>query len=189
MALSPIELCSRALLKIGANRIASFDEGTLEADIAATLYPTVRDAVLSAHPWNFATLQARLVKSATTPLADFTNAFQLPADCLRVLSAGSGDRGRGLTYRILQRLLLADAEDVVLTYVGRPAETDFPAYFDMMLIGFLAAEFCIPLTDSASRWEALHKAAELELRRTRLIDAQEESPARIDAFTLLEDRS
>jgi hypothetical protein len=55
MALTQIGLCSRALLKIGAHSIASFDEGTAEAEVAAGLYATVRDTVLSAHPWNFAT--------------------------------------------------------------------------------------------------------------------------------------
>lgn len=188
MALSPVDLAARALLKIGANRIASFTEGSLEADIAASLYPTVRDALLSAHPWNFATSQARLAKSATVPVADFENAFQLPVDCLRVLSAGTADRGRGLTYRISQRLLLTDADDVVLTYVGRPLEADFPAFFDMTLINFLAAEFCIPLTDSSARWEALQKAADHDFRRARLIDAQEETPPQLDDFTLLADR-
>jgi hypothetical protein len=188
MALSAIDLCARALIKIGANRIVSFSEGTLEADVAQSLYPTVRDALLAAHPWNFATTQARLTKAATAPVADFANAFPLPPDCLRVLAAGTGDRGRGLAYGIRQRMLLTDGDDVVLTYIGRPPEADFPPFFDMTLISHLAAEFCIPLTDSTLRWEALKKAADLDLRRARLIDAQEETPARIDDFTLLEDR-
>lgn len=126
MSLTPVELCAQALLKIGANRITSFAETTLEAEIAAHLYPTVRDALLSAHPWNFATSQQRLAQSATAPLADFENAFDLPADCIRVLSAGTNDSGQGLTYRIQQRRLLTDADEVVLTYVMRPLEADFP---------------------------------------------------------------
>ncbi len=54
MALSSIALCSRALLKLGADTIISFDEGTAEAEIAANLYPTIRDSQLSACPWTFA---------------------------------------------------------------------------------------------------------------------------------------
>ena len=60
MALSAIALSSRALLKLGAAGIASFEEGTAESELAANLYPPTRDALLSAHPWNFATGQARL---------------------------------------------------------------------------------------------------------------------------------
>ena len=60
MALSALALCSRALLKIGAQPIASLDEGTAEAEVAANLYPGLRDALLAAHPWSFATGQATL---------------------------------------------------------------------------------------------------------------------------------
>ncbi|MFO1112560.1 MAG: hypothetical protein U1E35_01330, partial [Rhodospirillales bacterium] len=103
MALSQIDLCSRALLKVGARTITSFEEGTAEAEVAASLYPTVRDATLSAHPWNFATAQMNLSKLATPPIADFANAFQIPADCIRVLSAGTAGRSQGITYKIVQR--------------------------------------------------------------------------------------
>ena len=88
MALSALALCSRALLKIGAQPIASFDEGTAEAEVAANLYPAARDALLSLHPWSFATAQATLPRLAAKPVADFAHAFQLPAGFLRV-SAGT----------------------------------------------------------------------------------------------------
>jgi hypothetical protein len=189
MALTQIGLCSRALLKIGAHSIASFDEGTAEAEVAAGLYSTVRDTVLSAHAWNFATYQTTLPKLASPPIADFSNAYQLPLDCIRVLSAGTSGRGQGIRYRIKQRQLHADEDEVVLTYIGRPDEIDFPPFFDMALIAQLAAEFCIPLTDSTSRWEGLQKVADAELRRAKLIDAQEETPPSIEDFTLLEGRA
>ena len=50
MALSALAICSRALLKIGAQTIASFDKDTADADVAANLYPAARDALLSLHP-------------------------------------------------------------------------------------------------------------------------------------------
>ena len=77
---------------------------------------------------------------------------------------------------------------MVLTYISRPDEIDFPPFFDMALIAQMAAEFCIPLTDSTSRWEILQKVAEIELKRARLIDAQEDTAPSIEDFTLLEGR-
>ncbi len=176
------------MLKIGANSIASFDEGTAEAEVAANLYPIVRDALISAHPWNFALAQKTLAKLAIEPVADFANAFQLPADCLHVLSAGSEGRGRGLEYRISERRLHTNGEFVVLTYLYRPKEKDFPPFFDMALIARLAAEFCIPLTDSTSRWEGLRKIAEEEFRRAKRIDSQEDAAPHFEDFTLIEVR-
>lgn len=188
MALSSIALCSRALLKIGADTITSFDEGTAEAEIAANLYPTTRDALLSVHPWNFATGQTVLAQLSVEPVADFTYAYQLPSDLLRVLSAGEGEQGRGIRFRVAERRLHADTTEVVLTYIFRPQELDFPPFFDQALIVRLAAEFCIPLTGSTSRAEMLEKLAEAELRRAKLIDAQQETPGRIDDFTLIDAR-
>jgi len=102
MALSALALCSRALLKLGAQPIASLDEGTAEAEVAANLYPAVRDALLSLHPWSFATAQESLLRLAARPVADFASAFQLPAGFLRALSAGAPGMGRGLAYRLFE---------------------------------------------------------------------------------------
>jgi hypothetical protein len=188
VTVTSIDLCSRALVKIGASSISSFDEGTAEAHVAASIYPAIRDGLLSAHPWNFAIAQRRLAKLAASPVADYESGFALPEDSLRIISAGAGARGRGLAYRIQQRTLYTNAEDVVLTYVFRAAEADFPPFFNLALIARLAAEFCIPLTDSTSRWASLYKIAEDELRRARLTDAQEDTPPYFEDFTLTEGR-
>lgn len=188
MALSAIALCSRALLKLGARPIAGFDDGTAEAEVAVNLFPSIRDALLSAHGWSFATAQVRLPQLEEPPVADFDRAYQLPADFLRALSAGSGSRGRGLVYRIIDSRLHTSSGDAYLTYIFRPAETDFPPFFDQLLIARLAAEFCIPLTESTSRAEMLYRIAESEFRRARLIDAQQDSPLAIEDFPLVEVR-
>lgn len=189
MALSAIALCSRALLKIGAATIASFDEGTAESEVAANLYPCIRDALISAHPWNFATGQLTLPRLAAQPVADYVNAYQLPADFLRALSAGVGGQGHGITYRIAENRLHTDADEVVLTYVFRPEELSFPPFFDQALIARLAAEFCIPLTESSTRAQLLYKLAEDEFRRAKLADAQQATPLAITDFPLVEVRS
>ena len=185
MALSRLAICSRALLKLGANTIASFDDGTTEAEVAANLYPSLRDALLSAHPWNFATGQIQLAKLSAEPIADYQSAFQLPADFLRALSAGLDGRGHGVEYRINERRLYANADTVVLTYVFRPDELSFPPFFDQMLIARLAAEFCIPITESTSRADALRRQAEVEFKSAKSIDSQQDIPGRIEDFSLI----
>ena len=185
MALSPIALSSRALLKLGASSIASFDEGTAEAEIAGNLYDGIRDALLTCHPWNFATAQATLARLSSDPVADYAYAFQLPSDFLRALSLGHGGAGRGVSYRIAERRLHTNSSDVVLSYIFRPSESEFPPFFSQLLVARLAAEFCIPLTESTSRADSLLKIAEADLRRARNIDAQQDTPGRIEDFTLI----
>lgn len=184
MSLTSIALCSRALLKTGCRSITSFDDGTAEAEVAGNMYESIRDALLSAYPWSFATAQATLPRLEAEPVADYAYAYQLPADFLRALSAGAG-RGRGLDYRIHERRLHTNASEVVLTYIFRPLESEFPPFFDQVLIARLAAEFCIPLTDSTTRSEALLKIAQSEFGQARTIDAQQDTILAIEDYPLI----
>lgn len=185
MALSDVALCARALIKIGAAPITSFADETAESEIAGALYPQVRDALLSAYPWSFASGQVALSQLVTPPLADYSYAFGLPNDFLRALSAGAGSRGRGLNYRISSGALHTNSSEVILSYIFRPEEESFPPFFDNVLITRLAAEFCIPVTENSGRAESLYTMAEREFQRARLIDAQQDTPNKIEDFTLV----
>ena len=165
MALNDVALCSRALIRIGAAPITSFNDGTAESEIAGALYDNTRDALLSAYPWTFASGQIALAQLTEEPLADYSFAFGLPNDYLRAVSAGSGAKGRGLNYRISRGALHTNASAVVLTYVFRPDESEFPPYFDQALISRLSAEFTIPVTESTSRAEAHFRIADQEFER------------------------
>ena len=189
MALTAIGLCNRALVKLGAAAIAGFGDGTAEAATASALYEPTRDALLSAQPWSFATVQATLAQLSAAPVADYDFAYQLPADFLRGLSAGGPGSGRGLEYRVLGQTLQADSDAVVLTYIGRPDEAAFPAFFAQALVARLAAEFCIPLTESASRAALLTQLADQEFRRARQIDGQQDSRIGFETFSLIEARN
>ncbi|HEY0900800.1 MAG TPA: hypothetical protein VGD95_01625, partial [Micavibrio sp.] len=88
-----------------------------------------------------------------------------------------------------RNLLHSNAAEVTLTYIFRPQEEEFPPYFDSVLIAKLSAEFCIPVTENTSRAESLYKMAEIEFERARQIDAQQDSPGRIEDFSLINARN
>ena len=188
MALTPENLCSKALVRIGAQPIISFEDGSAEAEIAGVIYASTRDALLSDFAWSFATAQAQLVELADAPTADFRHAYQLPTGLLRVLSAGTGGRGRGVQYRIAGGSIEADASPLVLTYIFRPEEAAFPPFFDAALVAHLAAELCIPVTENTSRAEMLMRLAESEFRKAKLTDSQQDTPLAIDDFSLINAR-
>ncbi len=73
----------------------------------------------------------------------------------------------------------------MLSYVFQASESDFPAYFTAALVTRLAAEFCLPLTENASRADHLAGLAEAELKLARLVDSQQDSPPRVEDFTLI----
>ena len=188
MTISAISLCSRALLKIGAGGITSFTDGTAEAEVAANLYPSIRDAMLSSYPWSFALAQTSLPRLLEPPASDFAYAYALPSDFLRVISAGDESKGKGMNYRIIEKQLHTNREHVVLTYIFRQLEENFPPFFENALIARLASEFCLPLTESTSRAEFLLKQADSEFKQARLIDSQQNIPKSIDNFSLVEVR-
>ena len=185
MATTSLALCSRALLKIGAQPIASLDDGTAEAEVCANLFAPIRDALLSIHPWSFATAQEALPRLSARPAADFAHAFQLPAGFLRALSAGGAGAGQGVAYRIVEGRLHSNAPEVTLTYIFRPDESAFPPFFASALVARLAAEFCIPLTEATSRAQLLYQQAESELRTARHADSAQATPRALRDFPLI----
>lgn len=186
--MNDIAIASRALMRLGAAPITSFNDGTAESEIAGALYDAVRDTLLSSYAWGFTTTQISLNMLADSPMADFENAFALPSNFLRAISAGVGNKGRGQPYRIANRQLHTNTQNITLTYIARATEEDFPAYFTSALITRLAAEYAIPITESTTRSESLYRLSEQEFARARQIDAQQDTPARIEDFTLIDAR-
>ena len=188
MNYTDVSICSKALLKIGAQTITSFEDGTAESEVSANLYPLVRDSLLSSYPWSFAIKQKRLARLDKTPIADYKYAYQLPPDYLRIISAGIGSRGRGTEYRIYENMVYTNSNELIITYISRVDESIFPTFFQDTLVSALAYEFCLPLTESTSRAEHLQKRAEEILKQARLTDAQQGTPLKFEDYTLIEAR-
>ena len=157
MSDTAITLCSKALIKIGAKSITSFQEDTAESEVANQLFEPTLQNLLASCPWRFALTQKTLARLTDKPISDYQYAFQLPNDCVRVLSAGQNVKSAGLNYKIVGQRLYTNAESVVLNYIRRPEENTFPAFFVDALIGKLAAEFCLPLTESTTRTDYVKK--------------------------------
>ena len=180
--LTDLQLCNAALVKLGATQIVGFDDPDAAAAIAASLYPLIVEAVLSAHPWSFTLKRAQLTAAAGAPPVDFERRFLLPADFLRALYLDN--RGASPRYALIGGELHTDADAVVLTYQFRPPEASFPPFLRVALVARLAADFCIPLTENSSRAEALDRLAERELERAWVIDRSQDTPPLIADDTL-----
>lgn len=188
MALTDVELCSRALVKIGAHPIGSFDEASIEADVARELYSYTLDGLLAVHPWSFSLVQSELERDTAVSGGEFAHAYDLPAGLLRVLSARSRSGHRGIAYRLIGKHLLSDAPAVSLIYQRSVPEAEFPPFFAHLLIGKLAADFVIPITEDTERADALHGLAQREIERSILADRRQATPRAVEDFTLVDVR-
>ena len=76
---TPIDICSRALILIGAEPITSFEDGTTEALVSVNMYEDVIRTSLVNTRWRFATNQAVLNLITSEPTGRYDRAYQLPS--------------------------------------------------------------------------------------------------------------
>lgn len=187
--LSGAQLCAAALVKLGEKPIDGFEEGGPVADICKVLYPPIRDALYSVQPWSFLTERSRPNRLPDKTPEGYLYAYRLPNGLLRVVSMGNGNVDVRASYKIAAAgEVWTDAEDPVLTWIGRRDETLLPPFFDIALIDRLAADLCVPITEDAIRAATLNKVAEQSLARARLADSQQNTNNALQDFTLIEVR-
>jgi hypothetical protein len=82
---SQVEIANRALTKLGAARIISFDDDNKQARAINSMFGIVRDAELRAHLWSFTVKRTSLAALTTTPDWGYDYEYQLPSDYMRLL--------------------------------------------------------------------------------------------------------
>jgi len=168
---SEVDICSNALTKLGAERIVSFDDGTNRSNLCRDFYPSVRDAVLRAYPWNCALAQQALVLDAAVPLFGYASKFLLPVIpyCLRVLKAEDDPE-----FVIKGRYLYTDEDSINIEFISRLTN---PGLFDSLLReaieARLAAELAYPITRTPSVAQTMWSLYEAKLREARTMDGME----------------
>ena len=85
---SVVDLCNLALSHLGDDAtVASIDppEGSAQAEHCARFYPTVRDALLEMHAWNFWIRRVALAQ-LDVPTWSWTYAYAVPAGAIKLLA-------------------------------------------------------------------------------------------------------
>lgn len=190
MAISEVDICNQALLKLGAKpRINSLTEDSENARICNTFYDSVRDAVLRSHPWNCAIERKQITALATDPIADYEKQYQQPTNpwCLRVLQVGTLNQ-QPVRWRPEGRKILADINSPKIIYIKRITDTN---EFDTLLIDVLvlklALKMAMPLTNSESIQRGLIDEIELiSLPEAKSVDGQEGSVQSMQVDTYID---
>jgi len=172
-----VSICSNALLMLGAQTINDFaDQENLDrAKLCANLYPTVRDDMLRAHPWNCCVKRAVLAPDAVAPAFGYSQSFELPADFSRVLEVGAN--GCQIDYLVEGRTIQANTTVLELRYVFRnEVENTWDAHLVKLVTLAMAAAMAYPVTQSASMQQTMEQKLETSLRRARAVDGQEDPP-------------
>jgi hypothetical protein len=172
---SEVEICNRALQKIGARRITSLAEDSVNARACNVAYAVARDAELRKHPWNFAIKRASLAADATAPDWGRTNSFTLPSDFIRLLAPYPEDNLNDLDHQIENGKIVTDEDaPLYIRYIFRvtdPNEMDI--LFREALSCAIAAEICEEITQSNSKVERLIAMYDRAIRDAKKVNAIE----------------
>lgn len=165
MALSDIQICSRALVvHLGSKPIGSLSEETDRARVCANAYLPLMEFLICAYPWRFATKRAKLTRTTTTDKNGFRYEFIMPTDRLMqasyaVLDTEAVDARPITEFSLYGGKLYANAPEIWVDYRFYPSEAEWPAHFAKLAEVALAAEIAYTITDQANRASDLNVKA------------------------------
>ena len=183
----PVEIANVALGMIGEPSITSFNDDLASARAANLRFPTVRDAVLRAHVWNFAKARQQLAKLAQNPPFGYDAQFQLPADWLRMVEVNPGPGVHpspiAPDYKIEgQRLLLNGSDTAQIIYIRRETDTTkWDALATEAFAARLASELAVAITQNRTLAQQLFDQYQVKLAEARSVDAMDEPAPQIEA--------
>lgn len=187
--MTPIAIVNIGLTALGERPIQSFDDGSVAAGCALTMFRGALEATLEAAPWNDAAARIRLSASATPPAFGYRHQYLLPGELLRVREI-AGWRTR---WAREGRMLLTDVGppiSVLYTrtlYYGPEGRPVLPGQ-DIPMGGLLAAAVgyrfaalsAMRITGQASSMKAAWGLYRDALVQANSIDAIEGTPPKVD---------
>tara|TARA_R110000824_G_scaffold329221_2_gene516041 strand:+ start:1850 stop:2404 length:555 start_codon:yes stop_codon:yes gene_type:complete len=165
-----VEIANRAITFLGGTTITALTDDTKEGRAVLRLYEQTRDQILRDHPWNFAIRRVQIAANTTSPVFEYTNAFDWPVDCLRIIEVDTTEE-----WAVEGRQIVTDASaplDVV--YVHQVTDANlFDAKFIEVYSLRLAADIAYDITASQTVAQTAETKYSALLQEARLIDAQE----------------
>jgi hypothetical protein len=172
---SVVDICNRALDKLGQGSIVSLEDGTKAANLCNRNWPLVRDQVLRDHPWNFAVRRIILAPSESPPSWGFQYRSPIPADCLRLLEVRDLSTNE---YQIESGHILSNESALYIRYIRRVTDpNNYDSLFSDAVATRLAFELCESMTQSNAKKEMLMNEYEMSIVAAKRVDGQENPPS------------
>ncbi len=172
---SEVDVCNRALQKLGAKRIASLTEASVSARAVNLAYPIVRRSELRKYPWNFAITRVQLAADSPAPTWGRQNSFTLPNDFITLaniypetlyndintvgVTVAFTAESTGMSDWVIEagnKIVTNDSAPLNVRYIADITDTtQWDTIFVEVLATALAYEVCEELTQSNSKKQAL----------------------------------
>ena len=123
--MTKLNIVNKALLRVGQRVLQSLDEDSADSKLINILFDSTVEETLREGKFGSTIKRVELVQIPSSPLFGYNNAFQLPADSIRVIDCydSRGEYNPHLYWEIENGLVLSDASVLYCKYVYVP--TDF----------------------------------------------------------------
>jgi hypothetical protein len=185
MAVTDIDICAQALVMIGAEPIASFEDGTTESIACENMYENTVREEMGRYRWRFATSQQLLSRLSDDdgPATKWDAAYQLPAgNPILLMPSTVFVNDRPINFDRYEDNIFCDAaaaDSVYLEGVWRVDEQFWPAYFVSIIIYRMASLLAHSVGAQVDTAELLDRRAVRQGAIARSLDAQNRTAPRI----------
>ena len=190
--LSEVDIANMALDLLEEEPITSLSGEETPAKWMNRNFTKTRDAVLRAHPWNFALTRVELSANATAPAFGWDYRFAVPSDNLRILPLRQDGKINGAHYphEVEGGYILTNAiAPLKVRYIRRVTDTgEFDILFAEALSSRLASKMAHLVTGKASQVASAVKMYRAALFEARVIDGLEGTPEDPDDSDILDAR-
>ena len=182
---SAVDIANSALNLLGASTISAFTDDSKNARLINQRYEPVRNRVFRSHAWNCLHKRVQLAQNSTAPVIEYTYAYALPSDCLRVLKVHNGTTdsiASSIDYKLEGRNIVTDLDTIFLIYIALDTDpNNYDTYLRESISHQLAADICYAITNNATLANNYMTRADERLREARFIDATENSLGTVEA--------
>ena len=182
---SAVDIANSALNLLGASTISAFTDDSKNARLVNQRYEPVRNRVFRSHAWNCLHKRVQLAQNSTAPVVEYSFAYALPSDCLRVLKVHNGTTdsiASNIDYKLEGRNIVTNEGTVFIIYIAIDTDpNNYDTYLQESISHQLAADIAYAITNNATLAKNYMERADERLREARFIDATENALGTIES--------
>lgn len=177
--MSSVDICNRALQKIGAKRITSLSEDSRNARSCNNAYDSLRLSLLNSHNWYCAIKRSALAADANPPSWGRSNSFPLPSDFVRLINQYPEDTSNTKDWVLEGHSILTDDDaplDIRYIYDLQETGTMNPLFIEA-LAALIAMEICDEIVQSNAKKQTLIAEYDRVIKEAKKANAIQQVPA------------
>lgn len=181
MPVTKFDVCSNALVLIGAEEITDFAGGSTESLAANRFFQSTVDNFLTLYDWQFATTTAQISRLVDAPLNQWDAAYQQPSGAIKIQNVKVNDKPIEYDrYKDKIHCNAAASDTVFCDYTFSALVEDWPPYFTELIEYALARKFSTALAAKLDFKNSFEIDLDRQFRLAKNADARQQTTKRLN---------